>query len=88
MLRVPATGVVAEMDAGFEQLAHGEIGHRHWRAPFLVVRLSLRGALPCGTGSPFGRKGARVRITRHERQARARWRNPAPVKPIALDQGA
>ena len=29
--RVPAAGVVAEMDAGFEQLAQGELGHRHGR---------------------------------------------------------
>ena len=33
--RVPAAGVVAKVNAGFEQLAHGEIGHRHGRAPFL-----------------------------------------------------
>ena len=41
--RVPAAGVVAEMHAGFEQLAHGEIGHRHRRV--LSFWLCLRGAL-------------------------------------------
>ncbi len=41
---VPAAGVVAEMDAGLEELAQGEIGHRHgWRSFPVVVRLSLRG---------------------------------------------
>ena len=34
--RVPAARVVAEMDAGFEQLTQSEIGHRHERAPFLI----------------------------------------------------
>jgi hypothetical protein len=38
---------VAEMDAGFQQLAQSEFGHRHRRAPFLFVRLILRGAEPC-----------------------------------------
>jgi hypothetical protein len=31
-LRVPAAGVVAEMDAGFQKLAHGKGGHRHGRS--------------------------------------------------------
>ena len=31
---IPAAGVVAEMDAGFEQLAHGEFGHRHGGGSF------------------------------------------------------
>jgi hypothetical protein len=33
--RVPAAGMVAEVNAGFQKLAHREIGHRHERASFL-----------------------------------------------------
>ena len=41
-LRVPAAGVMAEMHAGFEKLAHGEIGQSHEKRTFLF-RLSRRG---------------------------------------------
>ena len=31
-LRVPAMGLMTEMNAGFEQLAHSDIGQCHWTA--------------------------------------------------------
>ena len=51
---VPAAGVVAEVDAGFEQLAHGEVGHRHGAGPFAVVRLCLRGGCVAAPDPPEG----------------------------------
>ena len=50
--RVPAAGVVAEMDAGFEQLAQGEFGHRHEGGSFRVVRLCLRGGCVAAPDPP------------------------------------
>jgi hypothetical protein len=46
--------VVAEVHAGFEQLAHGIIGHRHEGGSFRYVRLSLRGGLRYRTGPARG----------------------------------
>ena len=48
-LRVPAMRLVAEMRAGFEELAHGEIRQRHCVYPF---RLSLGGSLGEGEAPP------------------------------------
>ena len=58
--RVPAAGVVAEMHAGFEKLAQGKVGHRHDAVSFPIVRLFLRGAMPCGTGPGEPGKAPRV----------------------------
>ena len=64
--RVPAAGVVAEVNTGFEQLAQREIGHRHGGVILSKkVRLSLRGELPAGTGpgALWPREEPRVWIT-------------------------
>ena len=55
--RVPAAGVVAEMNAGFEQLAHGEFGHRHGRVLSYRPVVPPRG-WPCGTGPGKWGKGS------------------------------
>ena len=45
-LRVPAMGLVTEMHAGLEQLAHSDIGQCHWTA-YSFFRFGRR-----GTGRP------------------------------------
>src|SRR3546814_9668758 len=64
-LRVPAAGVVTEVDAGLEELAHGEGGSNHLESFF---RLNLRRPLSsaCMPGWPWTQKntGATHRLIR------------------------
>ena len=47
-LRIPAAGVVTKVNAGFQQLTHGERGQRHYTFPFPVQ--SATGLVPPCSG--------------------------------------
>src|SRR5207248_11469940 len=53
-LRVPAAGLVAEMDSGLEQLSHGDDGHG-FETPFWLDEREL----PAGLGRTGIRRGCR-----------------------------
>ena len=57
-LRVPALGLVAEVDAGLQQLLHGDLGHR---ASLLGFRLRAPGCRPASLAGP-GRHRCRGRV--------------------------
>ena len=50
-LRVPTPGLVPEMHAGFEKLAHGEFWQSHWPS---FLRFLLRGSCPGWAGHRIG----------------------------------
>ena len=60
-LRVPTPGLVSEMHAGFEKLAHGELWQCHWSS---FLRFLVRGTCPGWAGHRIGTliRGAVFRV--------------------------
>src|SRR5208282_4594128 len=68
-LRIPAVGLMTEMNASFQKLAHAEVGQRH-----VILRLIRRGPmspnLVAGHRTAFKGQGPRVKLPGLYREAR------------------